>query len=292
MTKPKRSGLGKGLDTLIPEINENIDEREDDKSITLIKISKIEPNRLQPRKEFNQNALEELAESVKLYGVIQPLLVQKKEDYYEIIAGERRWRAAKLAGLKELPVVIKDYSEQEVIEISLIENIQREDLNPIEEAYAYKRLIDEYNLKQEEIALRVSKSRSVITNTMRLLRLSEAVKQMLINEDLSSGHARALLAIENTDLQNKLAEKIVENNLSVRDTEKLIKDILNPKELKPLVKKSDEIIYKDIEKKIQNIVGTKVKLNHNTKGKGRIEIEFYSEEELDRIFELLMSISN
>lgn len=292
MPKPKRSGLGKGLDTLIPEIIDTIDtdENYDDKPVILLKTSQIEPNREQPRKEFNQEALEELAESIKQYGVLQPLLVQKRDDYYELIAGERRWRAAKLAGLKEVPVIVKNYTEQEIIEISLIENIQRENLNPIEEALAYKRLINEFNLKQEEIAERVSKSRTFVTNTMRLLKLADKVKDMVISGEISSGHARAILAIEDTQLQHKIAKKIAENNLSVRETEKLIKNLLTPKNKKPIKKADNELIYKEIERNIENIIGTKVRLNQKNQGTGKIEIEFYSKEELDRICELLMTI--
>jgi ParB family chromosome partitioning protein len=289
MPKPKRSGLGKGLDTLIPEIIDT-DENYDDKPVILLKTSQIEPNREQPRKEFNQEALEELAESIKQYGVLQPLLVQKRDDYYELIAGERRWRAAKLAGLKEVPVIVKNYTEQEIIEISLIENIQRENLNPIEEALAYKRLINEFNLKQEEIAERVSKSRTFVTNTMRLLKLADEVKDMVISGEISSGHARAILAIEDTQLQHKIAKKIAENNLSVRETEKLIKNLLTPKNKKPIKKADNELIYKEIERNIENIIGTKVRLNQKNQGTGKIEIEFYSKEELDRICELLMTI--
>ena len=291
MSKVRRTGLGKGLDSLIPEIRDNIGSEYDDKSILHLKTSEIEPNREQPRKNFNEEALGELADSIREFGIIQPLLVQKKDNYFEIIAGERRWRAAKLAGLKELPVIIKDYTEQEVIEISLIENIQRENLNPIEEAIAYKRLIDEFKLKQEEIAERVSKSRAFVANSMRLLKLTNQVQKMVILEEISSGHARALLAIEDPEEQINLAKKISEENLSVRETEKIIKELLTPKAEIPHIKaKNKDFIYKDIERNIETIIGTKVNLNHKAKGKGKIEIEYYSEEELDRIFELLMSI--
>ena len=291
MSKVRRTGLGKGLDSLIPEIRDNIGSEYDDKSILHLKTSEIEPNREQPRKNFNEEALGELADSIREFGIIQPLLVQKKDNYFEIIAGERRWRAAKLAGLKELPVIIKDYTEQEVIEISLIENIQRENLNPIEEAIAYKRLIDEFKLKQEEIAERVSKSRAFVANSMRLLKLTNQVQKMVILEEISSGHARALLAIEDPEEQINLAKEISEKNLSVRETEKIIKELLTPKaETPPIKAKNKDFIYKDIERNIETIIGTKVNLNHKAKGKGKIEIEYYSEEELDRIFELLMSI--
>ena len=244
----KRNGLGKGLDSLIPnksdkltkpETKKNNSEvkvspakkiKEDPKaSEILLKINQVEPNRDQPRKEFDEDALLELADSIKQFGVLQPLLVQKKKDYYEIIAGERRWRAAKLAGLKEVPVLIKSYTDQEIVEISLIENIQRENLNPIEEAMAFKRLLEEFHLKQDEVAERVSKSRTAVTNSMRLLKLSDKVKQMIIDDMISTGHARALLAIEDEEQQYLLATKIFDEKLSVRETEKLVKSLKNPK---------------------------------------------------------------
>ena len=235
--KSKKSGLGKGLETLIPvgemeEIdNLIVKEKKTEKNSgdTVLKISQIEPNKSQPRKNFNEDSLQELADSIKQFGIIQPLVVQKKNKYYEIIAGERRWRAARIAGLKEVPVIIKDYSEQEVVEIALIENIQREDLNPIEEAQAYKRLLEEYNLKQDEVAERVSKSRTAVTNSMRLLKLSDKVQEMLIDEMITSGHARAILAIEDEELQYEIAERVMDEKLSVRETEKLVKAINNPK---------------------------------------------------------------
>ena len=237
-TKNRKTGLGKGLDLLIPDIDaeelsvksKKGDEKENSTGgPVLLKINDIEPNRNQPRKKFNEDALQELSESIKQFGVIQPLVVQKRDDYYEIIAGERRWRASKLAGIKEVPVIIKDYSEQEIVEIALIENIQREDLNPIEEAQAYRRLIDEYDLKQDELAERISKSRTAITNSMRLLKLSDDVQQMLIEDMISSGHARALLSIEDKEQQYQLALKIMDEKLSVRETEKLVKQLGNPK---------------------------------------------------------------
>lgn len=295
--KNAKKGLGKGLDSLIPksgvnEINtiskKQISEKVE-KDITSIKINLIEPNRNQPRKNFDEDALVELADSIKQYGIIQPLVVQKKDDYYEIIAGERRWRAAKQAGLKEVPVIIKDYSEQEVVEIALIENIQREDLNPIEEAMAYKRLLTEFNLKQDQVAERVSKSRTAVTNSMRLLKLSEEVQQMVIENLISSGHARALLSIDDKKLQIQLATKIMDEKLSVRETEKLIKSILNPKQKKEKEEIENKFIYEDIENKIKEIVGTKVKVNHKANGKGKIEIEYYSNAELERIFDLFLS---
>lgn len=256
----------------------------------MVKINSVEPNRDQPRKEFDEDALLELSESIKQFGVLQPLLVQKKKDYYEIIAGERRWRAAKLAGIKEVPIIIKEYSNQEIVEISLIENIQRENLNPIEEAMAFKRLLEEFSLKQDEVAERVSKSRTSVTNSMRLLKLDKRVQQMVIDDMISTGHARALLAIENYEDQFMLANKIFDEKLSVRETEKLIKVLKNPKKE---VKKEiiqNTFIYKDLEEKMKQIIGTKVSVNQKKKGKGKIEIEYYSDSELERIFDLLMTI--
>lgn len=273
-----KHGLGKGLDSIIPE---KIKKTEDVSRETFIDINDIEPNKKQPRKKINQDAIEELADSIKKYGVIQPLIVKKEKDYFKIIAGERRWRASKLAGLKEVPVIVKEYSSQEVMEIALVENIQREDLNPIEEAMAYENLMKEYHLKQDELADRVSKSRSAITNTIRLLKLCEKVKELLIDDMITSGHARAILPLENAELQYKMAEKIIDKNLSVRETEKEVKKILSPKE-----KKKEEIEYKDLEQKIQCIIGTKVAIRKKSKNKGKIEIEYYSEEELDRLVEL------
>lgn len=288
----RKTGLGKGLDSLIPErVEDKAADSTTKERILMLKTAQVEPNRSQPRKEFNKEALEELADSIRQFGILQPILVIKKEDFYEIIAGERRWRAAKIAGLKEVPVILKQYDDREVIEISLIENIQREKLNPIEEANAYKKLIDEFELKQEEVAERVSKSRTVITNTMRLLKLPKEIQELLIHEKLSTGHARALLALEKARLQQEVAEKIIENNLSVRETEKLIKNLLFEKK-KPVQKREQSIILKDIERNIEQIIGTKVRLNPKSKGKGKIEIEYYSEDDLDRILELIMKIEN
>ena len=258
---------------------------------TLVKITKVEPNREQPRKNFNEDALLELAESMKQYGVLQPLLVADKKDYYEIIAGERRWRAAKLAGLKEIPVIIKNYSDQEIVEISLIENIQREDLNPIEEAWAYKRLMEEFHMKQDEIAERVSKSRVAVTNSIRLLKLSDGVQQMLIDDMITSGHARAILAISDADSQMAVAAKVFDEKLSVRETEKLVKSILEPAAPKKTeTNTAEDAIYQNLEEKIKSIVGTKVSINRKKNHKGKIEIEYYSQEELERIIELFESI--
>ena len=307
----KRKGLGKGLDSLIPnksdkltkpETKKNNSEvkvspakkvKEDPKaSEILLKINQVEPNRDQPRKEFDEDALLELADSIKQFGVLQPLLVQKKKDYYEIIAGERRWRAAKLAGLKEVPVLIKSYTDQEIVEISLIENIQRENLNPIEEAMAFKRLLEEFHLKQDEVAERVSKSRTAVTNSMRLLKLSDKVKQMIIDDMISTGHARALLAIEDEEQQYLLATKIFDEKLSVRETEKLVKSLKNPKKEVKKTTPEHQFIYNDIAEKMKSIMGTKVNINAKANGKGKIEIEYYSEEELERIYDLMMTIHN
>lgn len=287
-------GLGRGLDALIPE---NIDFEEKSKRGTnelgkTVKISEVEPNRDQPRKAFDEDALDELAESIKEYGILQPLIVQKEENYYRIIAGERRWRAAKKAGLKQVPVIIREYTKQQVLEVSLIENIQRENLNPIEEAIAYKQLIEEFKLKQDEIAERVSKSRTAITNSMRLLKLDNRVQIMLIEDIISSGHARALLPIKDSDLQYDLAVKIFDEKLSVREIEKLIKDILNPKTIisKKADRTAENIVYKEVEERMKSIMGTKVSISQKSKDKGKIEIEYYSNEELERIIELFEGI--
>ncbi len=283
-------GLGKGLDLLLPtDVEEPIKKSIEEKDVVSLKTSMIEPNREQPRKKFDEEALEELSESIKQYGIIQPIIVCKKDDYYQIIAGERRWRAAKKAGLKEVPVVIKDYSEKEIAEISLIENIQREDLNPIEEAKSYKKLIDDYKLTQDELAKRVSKSRTVITNAMRLLKLHEEVQKMLVDGALSAGHARAILGIENKEKQLKVAKDVVEKSLSVRQTEDLVKALSESVGKKKAEKKKDDMafVYKDLEKKLGTALGTKVKINRRDKGKGRIEINYYSEDELDRIYGII-----
>ena len=233
----------------------------------------------------------ELADSIKQFGVLQPLLVQKKGDFYEIIAGERRWRAAKLAGIKEVPVIVKDYTKQEIVEIALIENIQRENLNPIEEAMAYKRLLTEFNLKQDEVAERVSKSRTAVTNSMRLLKLGEKIQQMIVDEMISTGHARALLAIDDAEEQYNLATRIFDEKLSVREVEAIIRQMKNPKTQKAPKITENSFIYKDLEEKMISVMGTKVSVNQKGKGKGRIEIEYYSDAELERIFDLLMSVA-
>lgn len=285
-------GLGKGLDTLIPAGDKKITKEENTKGAeTVVKITKVEPNRSQPRKNFDEDALQELADSIKQFGLLQPILVQDKGEYYEIIAGERRWRAAKLAGLKEVPVIIRNYSSQEIVEISLIENIQREDLNPIEEAQAYKRLLTEFNLKQDEVAERVSKSRTAVTNSMRLLKLCDGVQQMIIDDMLSTGHARALIPIEDPELQLQLAQRIFDEKLSVREVEKLVKSILKPAEEKP---KKEEIpqslmyVYQNIENKLKDKLSRKVAISPKGKnGSGKIEIEFYSNDDLEKLIEIL-----
>lgn len=292
-------GLGKGLDSLIPSsagLNKKNDKPASEKvnkeekgtnPETLVKITKVEPNREQPRKNFDEDALLELSESIKQYGLLQPILVQDRKDHYEIIAGERRWRAAKLAGLKEVPVIIKNYTEQEIVEISLIENIQREDLNPIEEALAYKRLLEEFSLKQDEVAERVSKSRTAVTNSIRLLKLCDEVQQMVVNDMISTGHARAIISVEDPEQQYLLAQKIFDEKLSVRDVEKLIKDMNKPEKVKKQTDKKMEIIYQDIEDKLKQKLSTKVSITSKGDGNGKIEIEFYSHEDLDRIIDAI-----
>lgn len=297
----KKKGLGKGLDSLIPD-NKNIktitsektaEEKKEDQvksGVQMLKINMVEPNRDQPRKSFEEDALLELADSIKQFGILQPLIVRKRKDYYEIIAGERRWRAAKIAGIKEVPVIIKEYTDQEIVEIGLIENIQRENLNPIEEAMAYKRLLEEFNLKQDEVAERVSKSRTAVTNSMRLLKLDSKVQQMIIDDMITTGHARALLAIDDPELQYTLASQIFDEKLSVRETEKLVKEIKNPKKPKEKKVVENSFIYRDLENKMKDIFGTKVSISSKGKGKGKIEIEYYSDDELEQMFEMIMSI--
>lgn len=291
-------GLGKGLDSLIPnavgeakvkkETKEAVKEEKGGQE-TMMKITMVEPNRKQPRKNFDEDALQELSDSIKQFGMIQPILVQDRKDHYEIIAGERRWRAAKMAGLKEIPVIVRDYTEKEIMEISLIENIQREDLNPIEEAQAYKRLLEEFHLKQDEVAERVSKSRAAVTNSMRLLKLSDEVQQMLIDDMITTGHARALLAIEDPEEQYTIAQQIFDEKLSVRDVEKLMKNLHKPeKALKKTTEdKAMEAIYLDIQEKLKARLSTKVTVTPKGEGAGKIEIEFYDHEDLDRLIDLM-----
>lgn len=292
--------LGRGAEVFfdsnrIDEKKENIDKEKNNDAVNgeiMVNIALVEPNINQPRKIFSKDELEELSESIKQYGILQPLIVNKKDNRYEIIAGERRWRAAQLAGLKKIPVIVREYDSQKIMEISIIENIQREDLNPIEEALAYKALIEEYSLKQEEIALKVSKKRSTITNSLRLLKLSENIQKMILEELITAGHARALLSVEDKDIQEKIANDIIKNNLSVRETEKLVKDILNNSN-KKVKKESKEYLlyYKEYEDSIRSILGTKVHINSKDKNKGRIEIDYYSASELERIIHLIRSIT-
>ena len=317
----RKNGLGRGLDALFPDKKtaskenevkftakvekktepavkvKNVKERPETprqkKVPMMVKISMVEPNQNQPRKQFDEDALLELTESVKQYGILQPLLVSEKKDYYEIIAGERRWRAAKLAGLKEVPVIVKEFSEQELVEISLIENIQREDLNAVEEAMAYKRLMDEFHLKQDEIADRVGKSRTAVTNSMRLLKLSAKVQQMLIDEMITAGHARAILAVSDMEKQESLAMRVFDEKLSVRETEKLVKAVLAPpKEKKSHSYSAEDAAYENLEEKMKSIMGTKVLIHRKKNDKGKIEIEYYSRDELERIIDLFESIHN
>lgn len=288
-------GLGKGINALIPEADE--EEKVVIKEVivkepaeTKVRISQVEPNKSQPRKMFDEDALIELSESIKQYGVLQPLLVQKKDNYYEIIAGERRWRAAKLAGVKEIPVIIKDYSDQQVVEIALIENIQREDLNPIEEAQAYQRLIKEYRLKQDEVAEKVSKSRAAITNSLRLLKLDPRVQEMVMEGKLSNGHARTIIGIEDGDKQYLIAQKIFDEKLSVREVEKLMRDLDKPQKPAKQLPEND-FVYRDLEEKFTKIMGTQVSIKNKNNNKGKIEIEYYSQAELERIYDMLRSIN-
>ena len=302
-----KKGLGKGLGAIFGEdvIKESQEESikgkttektEENGRELMVKLALIEPNHEQPRKDFNEEQLGELAESIKRYGILQPLLVQKKGSFYELIAGERRWRAAKIAGLKEVPVVLREYSRQETMEIALIENVQREDLNPIEEALAYQQLVKEFNLTQEEIAVRVAKNRATITNSMRLLKLDEQIQKMLIQNLITSGHARALLSLENKALQLKAAKLILDGRLSVRETEKLVKRLVKEassekkKKKKKIRDEAMEIIYQNLEERMKSIMGTKVSIHNKDKNKGRIEIEYYSKAELERLVEMIESI--
>ena len=300
----RKTALGRGVDALIPGSTDGPKAKKSAQKTTakpeikmveqMIKITDIEPNKDQPRKKFDEDKLEELAESIKQFGIVEPLVVIKRNKFYELIAGERRWRAAKLAGLKEVPVVIKDYNDQEIVEIALIENIQREDLNPIEEAFAYKRLMQEFNLTQEQVAERVSKGRTAITNSIRLLKLCDKVQQMVIDEMLSAGHVRALVVIEDEQLQYEAAQYIFDNELTVRETESYVKklnakkDVPNSNQKQPL--EDISFLYKEIETNLKDILGTKVSIKAKSKNKGKIEIEYFSEDDLERIKNSLYSI--
>ena len=292
-----KRGLGKGLDSLIPtnvmmesEVKHatvsTASSPEEEKDGTLmVKLSKVEPNREQPRKNFDEDSLQELAESLKQFGMLQPILVQNRGDYYEIIAGERRWRAAKIAGLKEVPVIVRELTDQEIVEISLIENIQREDLNPIEEAQAYKRLLTEFHLKQDEVAERVSKSRTAVTNSMRLLKLCDEVQKMVVDDMISTGHARALISIEDPEEQYLIAQKIFDEKLSVREVEKLVKDLHKPPKPPKEENKTLQAIYQEISERLKQSLRTKVSVSAKQNGAGKIEIEFYNHEDLERLLE-------
>ena len=292
-----KRGLGKGLDSLIPtnvmmesEVKHatvsTASSPEEEKDGTLmVKLSKVEPNREQPRKNFDEDSLQELAESLKHFGMLQPILVQNRGDYYEIIAGERRWRAAKIAGLKEVPVIVRELTDQEIVEISLIENIQREDLNPIEEAQAYKRLLTEFHLKQDEVAERVSKSRTAVTNSMRLLKLCDEVQKMVVDDMISTGHARALISIEDPEEQYLIAQKIFDEKLSVREVEKLVKDLHKPPKPPKEENKTLQAIYQEISERLKQSLSTKVSVSAKQNGAGKIEIEFYNHEDLERLLE-------
>lgn len=292
-----KRGLGKGLDSLIPtnvmmesevkhatvSIASSPEEGKD--GTLMVKLSKVEPNREQPRKNFDEDSLQELAESLKQFGMLQPILVQNRGDYYEIIAGERRWRAAKIAGLKEVPVIVRELTDQEIVEISLIENIQREDLNPIEEAQAYKRLLTEFHLKQDEVAERVSKSRTAVTNSMRLLKLCDEVQKMVVDDMISTGHARALISIEDPEEQYLIAQKIFDEKLSVREVEKLVKDLHKPPKPPKEENKTLQAIYQEISERLKQSLSTKVSVSAKQNGAGKIEIEFYNHEDLERLLE-------
>lgn len=310
MAARKKGGLGKGIDALIsPSVKKEtgkekiVEELEKivevekvvEKPVEqLMRIDEIEPNQLQPRKNFDEDALQELSESIKQFGLIQPIIVKNKGKYYEIVAGERRWRAARIAGLKEVPVIIKEYSEKESMEIAIVENLQREDLNPIEEAQAYQKLIEEFGLKQDEAAQRVSKSRTAVTNALRLLKLDERVQQMVIDEMISGGHARSLLAIEDKEEQYLTAMLIFDNKMSVRETEKLVREHIKKEEEKRIEKKEDfsqmETIYHQLEERMKSVIGSKVAIHSRNYKKGKIEIEYYSNDELERIIDLIESV--
>jgi ParB family chromosome partitioning protein len=296
--KKKSRGLGNGLNELIPQKIKEVENTTvsyEKGTEIVVPISKVEPDRNQPRKNFNEDALLELSESIKQYGIFQPLLVQEKDDYFQIIAGERRWRAAKMAGVKEIPVIVRALTEREIAEIQLLENIQREDLNPIEIAEGYKELIEKYDMTQDELAERVSKSRTAITNALRLLKLDERVRKMVIDEMISTGHARAILGITDLDKQYEFAQRVFDEKLSVREVEREVKKINSDKKnnAKPeKIDKQTEIIYQNLEEQMKQKMGTKVLINPKKNGKGKIEIEYYSNEELNRIVELINGVSN
>ncbi|WP_028234168.1 ParB/RepB/Spo0J family partition protein [Pseudobutyrivibrio sp. MD2005] len=292
----KKGGLGKGLDSLIVNKNEGVVavNPEQHGSPVKVDIDKVEPNKLQPRKNFDEDKLQELADNIKIHGIVNPIIVQDRQKYYEIIGGERRWRAARIAGFKEVPVIIMNLSEQEFVEISLIDNIQREQLNPIEEAMAFARLIDEFKLKQDEVAERVSKSRTTITNALRLLKLDKRVQDMIVDDKLTTGHARAMLAITDLDKQYEFAERAFDEKMSVRDVEREVKKLINEKssDKKSKVGIDPQLVavYQDTQEKLKGVLGTKVFINAKDNKSGKLEIEYYSQDELNRIVDLLESI--
>ena len=289
-----KRGLGRGLDSLFGDFEEEKQEESKEKEIQIEKVVVNEPKEIdiglidrnpeQPRKNFDDEALAELAESIKNYGVIQPIIVKQKGDRYEIIAGERRWRASRLAGLKTIPCIIKDYTEQEISEIAIIENLQREDLNPIESAKAIKSLINQYNLTQDEVADKIGKSRPAVANTLRLLSLPESIIALVESNKLTAGHARALLAIESPAKQKEVALQIIQNGLTVRDVENIIKHLNKPKI--EIVKPEKSLELKDFEDKIKRVFSTKVQIKGNDK-KGKIVIDYYSKDDLERIYDIL-----
>ncbi len=289
-----KKGLGKGLESLISnrldhEVKQSVQKKDEKVSReTFLPISSIEPNRNQPRRNFDEEALKELADSIRVHGVIQPLIVHEKGKFYEIIAGERRWRAARLAGLKEVPVLVKNYEPQELYEIALIENLQRENLNAVEEAVAYQKLIKEYKLTQDMVAKRVGKSRVAVTNSLRLLKLDERVQQMLIDGTIFAGQARALISIEDGETQAAAAAKVAAEGMSTRDTEAYVKKLLTPKKAEKKEKNpSEEAVYRRYEENLKRCLGTKVSIQRKDHNKGKIEIEYYSAEEFERLMDLL-----
>lgn len=304
MAVKRKSGLGAGLNELIPHKNKKTQEKEnslsnsseeknENKTEILININKIEPNKDQPRKHFDEDALIELSESIKQHGIISPIIVKKRDGYYEIVAGERRWRAAKIAGLKEVPVIIRDFTEQEILEIAIIENVQREDLNPMEEALGYQQLLEQFNLKQDEVAEKVSKSRTAIANSLRLLKLDKRVQQMVRDELIQAGHARALLGIQDLDKQYEFAQEVFDKKMNVRDVEKEVKKLQKGKkvDVKPEVneKEINNALYNELEENLKSIIGTKINILPKDKNAGKIEIEYYTKDDLDRIVELIRS---
>ena len=293
----KKGGLGKGLDSLIVKKEEGVVavNPEQHGAPVEVDINKVEPNKLQPRKNFDEDKLQELADNIKIHGIVNPIIVQDRKGYYEIIGGERRWRAARIAGFKKVPVIIMNLSEQEFVEISLIDNIQREQLNPIEEAMAFARLIDEFNLKQDEVAERVSKSRTTITNALRLLKLDKRVQDMIVDDKLSTGHARAMLAIADPDKQYEFAERAFDEKMSVRDVEREVKKLLNDKKSDKKSKASEidsqlAAVYQETQERLKGVLGTKVFINAKDNKSGKLEIEYYSQDELNRIVELIENI--